>query len=156
MAMGGPSGGGGKDDDLVLEESGGFNDINITPLTDIFLVLLIIFMVTSSVIVNSSNGAKAGLKVNLPQGGAADVATQASDLSIAILEDGRLVLGGDVVTADELKKALADAKTKNPDTMVIVQADQGVPHGKVVEVMEMAKGAGLGQLAIGVREGGPK
>ena len=156
MAMGGPSGGGGKDDDLGLEESGGFNDINITPLTDIFLVLLIIFMVTSSVIVNSSNGAKAGLKVNLPQGGAADVATQASDLSIAILEDGRLVLGGDVVTADELKKALADAKTKNPDTMVIVQADQGVPHGKVVEVMEMAKGAGLGQLAIGVREGGPK
>ena len=86
----------------------------------------------------------------------AAVATQASDLSIAILEDGRLVLGGDVVTADELKKALADAKSKNPDTMVIVQADQGVPHGKVVEVMEMAKGAGLGQLAIGVREGGPK
>lgn len=155
MAIGGPSGS-SKDDDLGLDESGGFNDINITPLTDIFLVLLIIFMVTSSVIVNSSNGAKAGLKVNLPQGGAADVATQASDLSIAILEDGRLVLGGDVVSADELKKALAEAKTKNPDTMVIVQADQGVPHGKVVEVMEMAKGAGLGQLAIGVREGAPK
>ncbi len=154
MAIGGPSG--SKDDDLGLEDSGGFNDINITPLTDIFLVLLIIFMVTSSVIVNSSNGAKAGLKVNLPQGGSADVATQASDLSIAILEDGRLVLGGDVVSADELKKALADAKTQNPDTMVIVQADQGVPHGKVVEVMEMAKGAGLGQLAIGVREGAPK
>ena len=57
-----------------------------------------------------------------------------------------------MVSADELKKALADAKTKNPDTMVIVQADQGVPHGKVVEVMEMAKGAGLAQLAIGVRE----
>jgi len=151
MAIGGPSS--SKDDELGLEESGGFNDINITPLTDIFLVLLIIFMVTSSVIVNSSNGAKAGLKVNLPQGGAADVATQASDMSVAILEDGRLVLGGDVVSADELKKAFADAKTKSPDTMVIVQADQGVPHGKVVEVMEMAKGAGLGQLAIGVREG---
>ena len=75
MAIGGP-GGGSRDDDLGLEESGGFNDINITPLTDIFLVLLIIFMVTSSVIVNSSNGAKAGLKVNLPQGGAADVATR--------------------------------------------------------------------------------
>ena len=154
MAMSGP--GSSKDDDLGLEETAGFSDINITPLTDIFLVLLIIFMVTSSVIVNSSNGAKAGLKVNLPQGGSADVATQASDLSIAILEDGRLVLGGDVVTADELKKAFEGAKTKNPDTMVIVQADQGVPHGKVVEVMEMAKSAGLGQLAIGVRDGAPK
>lgn len=154
MAIGGP--GHGKDDDLGLEEVPGFSDINITPLTDIFLVLLIIFMVTSSVIVNSSNGAKAGLKVNLPQGGSADVATQVTDMSVAILEDGRLVLGGDVVTADELKKAFETAKTQNPDTMVIVQADQGVPHGKVVEVMELAKGAGLGQLAIGVRDGAPK
>lgn len=151
MAMSGP--GGSRDDDLGLEEVPGFNDINITPLTDIFLVLLIIFMVTSSVIVNSSNGAKSGLKVNLPQGGAADVATQATDLSVAILEDGRLVLGGDVVSAEELKKAFDAARAKAPDTMVIVQADQGVPHGKVVEVMELAKSSGLGQLAIGVREG---
>ncbi len=156
MGMSGPGGGGSKDDDLGLDEGGGFNDINITPLTDIFLVLLVIFMVTSSVIVNTSSGAKAGLKVNLPAGGAADVAMQSTDMSVAILEDGRLVLGGDVVTADELKKAFEGAKTTNPDTMVIVQADQGVPHGKVVEVMELAKGAGLGQLAIGVREGAPK
>jgi biopolymer transport protein ExbD len=146
---------GGKPDD-DFEDGGGFNEINITPLTDIFLVLLIIFMVTSSVIVNASSGAKAGLKVNLPQGGAADVTPQSNDLSVAILSDGRLVLGGDVVTADELKRAFDDAKAKSPDTMVIVQADEGVAHGKVVEVMEMAKGAGLGQLAIGVREGTPK
>jgi biopolymer transport protein ExbD len=151
MAIGGP---GGTGDDDPTAEQGGFNDINITPLTDIFLVLLVIFMVTSSVIVNSSNGAKSGLKVNLPAGGVADVATTAHDMSIAILADGRLVLGGDVVTADELKKAFDDAKAKSPDTMVIVQADEGTPHGKVVEVMEMAKSAGLGQLAIGVREAG--
>ncbi len=133
---------------------GVFAEINITPLTDIFLVLLVIFMVTSSVIVNANGGAaKAGLKVNLPKGGASDVTPQASDLSIAILTDGRIVVGGDVLTAEELKKALDAAKLKNPDTMVIVQADEGVTHGKVVEVMELAKGAGLGQLAIGVREG---
>jgi biopolymer transport protein TolR len=155
MAMG-QAPGGRKDDDLGLEDGGAFNDINITPLTDIFLVLLIIFMVTSSVIVNTSNGAKSGLKVNLPQGGSADVAMQASDMSIAILSDGRLVVGGDVVSSEELTKAFAEAKTKHPDTMVIVQADEGVPHGKVVEVMEMAKAAGLSQLAIGVREGQQK
>lgn len=139
------------------EEEGGdgvFAEINITPLTDIFLVLLIIFMVTSSVIVNASSGsgAKAGLKVNLPKGGASDVTPQANDLSVAILSDGRLVLSGDVVSAEELKKALEDARAKNPDTLVVVQADEGVPHGKVVEVMEQAKAAGLAQLAIGVRE----
>ena len=103
MAMSGPGGG----DDFDAEDAGGFSDINITPLTDIFLVLLIIFMVTSSVIVNSSNGAKAGLKVNLPQGGSADVATQANDLSVAVLSDGRLVLGGDVVTDDDATDRMA-------------------------------------------------
>jgi biopolymer transport protein ExbD len=131
-----------------------FSEINITPLTDIFLVLLIIFMVTSSVIVNQSpgGGAKAGLKVNLPKGGASDVVPTALDLSIAVLSDGRIVLAGSVVSEEELKKALDEAKLKNPETMVIVQADEGVTHGKVVQVMEMAKGAGFGQLAIGVRE----
>jgi biopolymer transport protein ExbD len=133
---------------------GVFSEINITPLTDIFLVLLIIFMVTSSVIVNQGGGgAKAGLKVNLPKGGTSDVTPKETDLSIAVLTDGRLVLGGSVVSEDELKKALNDAKQKNPDTLVVVQADEGVSHGKVVQVMELAKAAGLAQLAIGVREG---
>jgi biopolymer transport protein ExbD len=141
------------------EDEGGdgvFAEINITPLTDIFLVLLVIFMVTSSVIVNQGSGgggAKAGLKVNLPKGGASDVVPTSADLSVAILSDGRLVLAGNVVTEEELKRALDEAKVKSADTMVIVQADEGVPHGKVVQVMEMAKGAGLAQLAIGVREG---
>jgi biopolymer transport protein ExbD len=151
MAMGKVPGG-----DDPTNDDGVFAEINITPLTDIFLVLLIIFMVTSSVIVNTSNGAKSGLKVNLPQGGQADVAAQASDLSVAVLADGRLVVAGNVVELDELKKTFADARAKNPETLVIVQADEGVPHGKVVEVMELAKGAGLGQLAIGVREASGK
>jgi len=135
-------------------EDVGFAEINITPLTDIFLVLLIIFMVTSSVIVQQapSGGAQTGLKVNLPKGGATDVTARATDMSVAILSDGRFVLGGNVVSEDELKRAFTEAQQKDPDTIVIVQADEGVPHGTVVLVMELAKGAGLGQLAIGVRE----
>src|SRR4051812_21606645 len=135
-------------------EEVGFAEINITPLTDIFLVLLIIFMVTSSVIVQQSpaGGAQAGLKVNLPKGGTTDVTARATDLSVAILTDGRFVLGGNTVSEDELKRAFAAAQQKNPDTIVIIQADEGVPHGTVVQVMELAKSVGLGQLAIGVRE----
>lgn len=150
MAIGKVPGGGDEDGDGV------FAEINITPLTDIFLVLLIIFMVTSTVIVNQSpggGGAKAGLKVNLPKGGAADVSPTEQDLSVAILADGRLLVSGNVVTAEELKKSFDATKSKNANTLVIIQADEGVAHGKVVEVMEMAKVAGLGQLAIGVREG---
>jgi biopolymer transport protein TolR len=148
MAMGKAPGDGEGGDDV------GFAEINITPLTDIFLVLLIIFMVTSSVIVQQapSGGAQTGLKVNLPKGGATDVTARATDLSVAILADGRFVLGGNVVSEDELKRAFADAQAKDPNTVVIVQADEGVPHGTVVVVMELAKSAGLGQLAIGVRE----
>jgi biopolymer transport protein ExbD len=135
-------------------DEGVFAEINITPLTDIFLVLLIIFMVTSSVIVQQGpgGGAKAGLKVNLPKGGAADVTARSTDLSVAVLADGRFVLAGNVVSEDELRKSFDDAKLKDPDTVVIVQADEGVPHGTVVQVMELAKKAGLGQLAIGVRD----
>ncbi|MBN1210317.1 MAG: biopolymer transporter ExbD [Myxococcaceae bacterium] len=149
MAMGRIPGG---DDD---EGEGVFAEINITPLTDIFLVLLIIFMVTSTVIVQQGpgGGAKAGLKVNLPKGGVTDVTARTTDLSVAVLADGSFVLGGDVVSAEELRAAFDKAKVDNPDTLVIVQADEGVPHGTVVQVMELAKKAGLAQLAIGVRDG---
>ncbi len=143
----------GNDDDEAGD--GVFAEINITPLTDLFLVLLIIFMVTSSVIVQQGpgGGARAGLKVNLPKGGSADVTARSTDLSVAVLADGQFVLGGTVVSGDELSRAFDKARAENPDTVVIVQADEGVPHGTVVEVMELAKKAGLGQLAIGVRDG---
>jgi biopolymer transport protein ExbD len=143
----------GNDDDEGGD--GVFAEINITPLTDLFLVLLIIFMVTSSVIVQQGpgGGARAGLKVNLPKGGSADVTARSTDLSVAVLADGQFVLGGTIVSGDELSRAFDKARAENPDTVVIVQADEGVPHGTVVEVMELAKKAGLGQLAIGVRDG---
>src|SRR5215467_6137155 len=101
MAMGKVPGG---EEDAA---DGVFAEINITPLTDIFLVLLIIFMVTSSVIVRNADtgGARAGIKVNLPKGGQSDVTPNQADLSVAILQDGRLVLGGDVVTLEEIRQA---------------------------------------------------
>ena len=150
MAMGKIPGGDGDEGD-----EGVFAEINITPLTDLFLVLLIIFMVTSTVIVQQGpgGGAKAGLKVNLPKGGAADVTARSTDVSVAVLANGQYVLGGNIVSEDELRRAFDKAKADNPDTVVIVQADEGVPHGTVVQVMELAKKAGLAQLAIGVREG---
>jgi biopolymer transport protein ExbD len=144
----------GADSDDLLDE-GVFAEINITPLTDIFLVLLIIFMVTSTVmdqIEDTTGSTQSGMKVNLPKGGAADVTASRDDLPVAILTDGRVVLAGNVVTLEELGKAFEATKAKSAETLVIVQADEGVPHGKVVEVMELAKKAGLGQLAIGVRE----
>ncbi len=138
----------GKVPDSGIEENGEgvFAEINITPLTDIFLVLLIIFMVTSSALVDA--GGQAGVKVNLPKGGAKEITPTQADLVVAVLSDGRRVIGGKVMSDDEMKRTFDEAAKRAPDTIVILQADEDVPHGKVVEVMELAKTSGLAHLAI--------
>ena len=90
-----------------LEDEGIFAEINITPLTDIFLVLLIIFMVTSSVMADA--GAKSGMRVNLPKGAMREVATAAQDITIAITSDGKMVVKGKPVDAGELAAMFAQA-----------------------------------------------
>ncbi len=152
MATGGPSGGaneGEGDSDGAI-----FADINITPLTDIFLVLLIIFMVTTTAI-TEAGADKGGFKVTLPKGGKGD-SVAARDLSIAILSDGRVVIGGKVVEEEELRSMLTASAERNPDTLVLVQADEGVTHGRVVAVMDLARRLGLQRLAIATRGEGVK
>jgi biopolymer transport protein ExbD len=141
MAMGGPKSEEG--------EEGIFADINITPLTDIFLVLLIIFMVTSSVM--ASDAGRAGVKVNLPRGATKEISTSKNDITVAITTDGKMVVDGKEISADSLRKTFEDAKARDPETQVIVQADEATHHGRVVGVMELAKAAGLRRLAIATR-----
>jgi biopolymer transport protein ExbD len=146
MALGGPNG-----DDGELESVGGiFADINITPLTDIFLVLLIIFMVTTTAIAEAGKD-ESGFKVNLPKGGQGEVGGIARDLTVAILADGRVVVGGRVLDEAALRAAFDEAKGRSAETLVLFQADEGVPHGRVVQVMEQARAAGLVRLAIATR-----
>ena len=141
MAMKGPS--------PEESEGGLFAEINITPLTDIFLVLLIIFMVTSSVMVDE--GARSGVTVNLPKGSTKDVSPGAADITVAVTSDGKLVVDGKPVEPDQLRAMFDKAKAKDPETQVIVQADEATHHGRVVGVMELAKAAGLRRLAIATR-----
>ena len=133
-------------------EGGLFADINITPLTDIFLVLLIIFMVTTTAIAEQAAD-KGGFKVSLPKAGKGD-ATAAHDLAVAILADGRVVVCGKVVEEAELRGLLEKAHDQNADTLVLVQADAGVIHGRVVAVMDLARRAGLSRLAIATHTDG--
>src|SRR5512133_1958407 len=101
MALGAPEPNG---EDHELESIGGiFADINITPLTDIFLVLLIIFMVTTTAIAEAGNE-DGGFKVNLPKGGKTEDAGLVRDLTVAILSDGRAVVGGKVLDEAALRE----------------------------------------------------
>ena len=134
--------------------AGIFADINITPLTDIFLVLLIIFMVTTTAIAEAG-GQNGGIKVSLPKGGQANAVKEVHDLAIAVLVDGRVVVQGKVVDPDSLKQILEKAHAENPETLVLVQADEGVSHGKVVAVMDLARRQGLPRLAIATRADSP-
>ena len=143
MAMMGPKG------DDAGGESDLFADINITPLTDIFLVLLIIFMVTSSVM--ATDGARAGVRVNLPKGATKEISSSAKDVTVAITTDGKMVVDGKEVSADSLRKIFDDAHARDAETQVVVQADEATHHGRVVAVMELAKAAGLRRLAIATR-----
>jgi biopolymer transport protein ExbD len=148
MAIGAPESNG---EDHELESVGGiFADINITPLTDIFLVLLIIFMVTTTAIAEAGND-EGGFKVNLPRGAKSDETGIARDITVAVLSDGRTVVAGKVLDEDALRAAFNAARSQNPDTVVMFQADAGVAHGRVVQVMELARRAGLSRLAIATR-----
>jgi biopolymer transport protein ExbD len=144
MAAGGPSGaqGDGSEDGQV------FADINITPLTDIFLVLLIIFMVTTTAIHDADKG---GFEVSLPRAGKGAQPAAALDLTVAILADGRTVLGGRVVDEAALGAAFGAAGARSAGTVLLVQADEGVAHGRVVAVMDLARRHGLTRLAIATR-----
>ena len=149
MAIGGPQNGGG--DELEGGEGGGiFADINITPLTDIFLVLLIIFMVTTTAIAEAGQD-RGAFKVNLPKGSKGDAGDVPRDLTVAILADGRAVVGGKVQDQAELAQTFQASARLNPDTILVVQADEGVAHGRVVAVMETARQVGLSRLAIATR-----
>jgi biopolymer transport protein ExbD len=90
--------------------------------------------------------------VNLPRAGQNAPAGDVHDLAIAVLEDGRTVIGGKVVDEDVLGQILDKAHGENAETLVLVQADQGVAHGKVVAVMDLARRHGLSRLAIATRQ----
>jgi biopolymer transport protein ExbD len=148
MALGAPEQSG---DDSGLESVGGiFADINITPLTDIFLVLLIIFMVTTTAIAEAGNE-QGGFKVSLPKGGKGDESGLTRDVTVAILADGRAVVAGSALDDAALARLFGDAQRRSAETLVLFQADEGVPHGRVVQVMELARQAGLSRLAIATR-----
>jgi biopolymer transport protein ExbD len=126
------------DDDLIA-------DINVTPLVDVVLVLLIIFMVTATYIVRAS------IEVDLPRAAHGGEAV-GTVLSVVLTKDGQVFLDGVQRTEDALVARTRDAVARDVETRVIISADRGALHGAVVRVIDLVRGAGVTRFAIHVEK----
>jgi biopolymer transport protein ExbD len=117
--------------------------INVTPLVDITLVLLIIFMVTATYVV------KEAIEVDLPRA-ASGGELVAPTLAFALDREGRLFLDGAPVTQESAREAIHAALASSSEARAIISADRAVSHGRVVEVIDLAKREGLTRFAIDV------
>jgi biopolymer transport protein ExbD/biopolymer transport protein TolR len=116
--------------------------LDITPVVDTVFNLMIFFALSLNFI------AVPGIPVNLPRASSYAEAQQNKEISISITSDGTLAVNGQPVTRAELEAQLASQKEKAPDSLVVINADTDARHGGVVEVMDIARKAGLSRLAI--------
>jgi biopolymer transport protein ExbD len=123
---------------------GMISGINVTPLVDVVLVLLIILMVSSTYIVAQS------LKVQLPKSHATD-GTAEKPATVTLLKTGGLRWNDKDATEDDLQKGLKAAVEADPETNLVVSADKEVQHGRVVHILDLAKLAGVVKFAINVQ-----
>src|SRR5271156_4435158 len=123
---------------------GVFADINITPLTDIFLVLLIIFMVTTAVTIESA------AHVDLPKAEASTPTDKPKGIIVTYTADHLIYLNDKQVSEPELVPQLHDALQNSTDKIVIFQGDPKVILGDMVRILDMAKSAGAEAIAIAV------
>jgi biopolymer transport protein ExbD len=118
-------------------------EINITPLTDVMLVLLIIFMVTTPFIIQGN------IKINLPSAKAPSEISLNKNIIITITSDGKMFLNGNGVRNDqELLNSIKNEINKTGNTTVIIEGDKMAFHGEMVRAMSIAKEAGADKLAI--------
>jgi biopolymer transport protein ExbD len=117
--------------------------INVTPMVDVVLVLLVIMMVSATYIVQQS------LKVELPKTATSDEAA-ASPAAVTITKDGAFSYGGQPVDERELIARLHAAFASNADVSLVVTADEHAFHGSVVHVIDLAKVEGITKFAINV------
>jgi biopolymer transport protein TolR len=123
------------------QQEDNISQINITPLVDVMLVLLVIFMVTAPIL-------QQGVAVDLPQVSAGPVDGQDTSVVITVGKDGKLHLDNRAIKLNELSPALAEKLQKQPNQAVYLRADKGVPYGKVVEVMAVLRNVGVKKLGM--------
>ena len=127
------------------QDDEGINGINVTPLVDITLVLLIIFMVTASYIVKET------IEVELPRAAHGGETLQKT-FALLVTKDGKTFLNGAPVDDNGLVAAVQEAKSRGEDVQAIVGADKNATHGMVTHLLDVLKGAGVLKFAIQIEK----
>lgn len=117
------------------------SEINVTPLVDVMLVLLVIFMLTAPLLTSA-------VRLDLPGADAPPAAAAPAPLTLALDAKGALFLNDRPMTSEQLRERLQDAARLNPETELQLRADQALAYGKVVEVMVLAQKAGLSRIGF--------
>ena len=126
------------------DDDDGISGINVTPLVDIMLVLLIIFMVTASYIVKPS------IEVDLPKA-ASGGETLDTTLSLVLAKDGSLFLNGEATTRDAIAARCKDVAARDPKAQAIIAADNAALHGQVVSLIDLIRVNGVLKFAINIK-----
>lgn len=117
------------------------SEINVTPLVDVMLVLLVIFMLTAPLLTSA-------VRLDLPSADAPSAAAPPAPLTLALDAQGELFLNDRPLSAEQLRLKLQDVARLNPETELQLRADQALAYGKVVEVMALAQKAGLSRIGF--------
>jgi biopolymer transport protein TolR len=117
------------------------SEINVTPLVDVMLVLVVIFIITAPLLASS-------IRLDLPKAEGAQPGDAPRFVTLVVDKAGQLFLNDKPVAASQLAEQLAATAKQNPETEIQLRADQGVPYGKVVEVMGLAHKAGLSRIGF--------
>jgi biopolymer transport protein ExbD len=125
------------------EDDGLIAGINVTPLVDITLVLLIIFMVTARIIVSQ------GMPMDLPKSNTGEALQ--TIFAVELTADGKTRVDSEAVADDEAISPLAKkAKAKNKDLRAVIRADRKVEHGRVIHVLDLLRRGGIAKIAFAV------
>lgn len=130
---------------MKTEQDEPISDINVVPLVDIILVVLIIFMVTAPMIMKPS------INVNLPKAASGEQ-TNPTQLNITVTQDGSILLNGSPATEEQVRSKAVEQVATNPDVQAVIAADQSVAHGKVVSVLDLVKSSGVKKFAISIEK----
>ena len=124
-----------------LEEGGVYDQINITPMLDLAYVLLVIFIIMTTAVVQ-------GIKVNLPKASAQPTLSESKTKAITITADGTIYLDTFPVSMQELENMLRQYKAANPNLPVIIKADATIQYQRVVDVLDLAGRLQITQLGL--------